>query len=213
MAGRSRHSPSGTADLDRLLAEVRACRLCEAHLPFGPRPVVQASATARLLIVSQAPGRKVHETGIPFNDPSGDRLRAWLDVDRAAFYDARRIAIVPMGFCFPGTGKGGDLPPRPECAPTWHPRLLPLLRDVRLTLAIGQYAQAGLLGARRGRSLTDTVQAWREHLARGVLPLPHPSPRNQLWLKRNPWFERELLPVLRERVAPLLEPPVTPRDA
>ena len=166
--------------------------------------MLQASATSRLLIVSQAPGRKVHDTGIPFNDVSGERLREWLGIDRDTFYDASRIAIVPMGFCFPGTGKSGDLPPRPECAPTWHPRLLPLLTQVRLTLAIGQYAQAGLLGERRGRTLTDTVLAWREHLARGVLPLPHPSPRNRLWLVRNPWFEAELLPLLRERVATAL---------
>jgi uracil-DNA glycosylase len=193
-----------TASLDRLLAEIRACRICEAHLPLGPRPVVQASATSRLLIVSQAPGRKVHETGIPFNDPSGDRLRDWLGIDRDTFYDAGKIAIAPMGFCFPGTGKGGDLPPRPECAPAWHPRLFPLLAEVRLTLAFGQYALAGLLGDRRGRTLTDTVLAWRGHLARGVLPLPHPSPRNRLWLTRNPWFETELLPELRQLVAAAL---------
>lgn len=193
-----------TESLTHLLNEIRACRICEAQLPLGPRPVVQVAATSRLLIVSQAPGRKVHETGIPFNDPSGDRLRDWLGVDRATFYDAQRIAIVPMGFCFPGTARSGDLPPRPECAPAWHPRLLPLLERVRLTLAIGQYAQAGLLGARRGRTLTDTVLAWREHLAHGLLPLPHPSPRNRLWLKNNPWFEQELLPVLREQVANLL---------
>ena len=164
----------------------------------------QARASSRLLIVSQAPGRKAHLSGVPFDDVSGDRLRAWLGVDRATFYDAQRIAIVPMGFCFPGSGRGGDLPPRPECAPTWHPRLLPLLTRVRLTLAIGQYAQAGLLGERRGRTLTDTVLAWRTHLANGVLPLPHPSPRNRLWLTRNPWFESELLPELREHVATLL---------
>ena len=190
--------------MNRLLAEIRACRLCEAHLPLGPRPVLQASATSRLLIVSQAPGRKVHETGIPFNDPSGDRLRDWLGIDKPTFYDAGRVAIVPMGFCFPGTGKGGDLPPRPECAPAWHPRLLPLLKQVQLTLVIGQYAQAGLLCVARGTRLTDTVQAWRDHLAHGRLPLPHPSPRNRLWLTRNPWFETELLPVLRERVAAAL---------
>ncbi|HWX65257.1 MAG TPA: uracil-DNA glycosylase family protein [Rhodanobacter sp.] len=190
--------------LDRLLVDIRACRLCEAHLPLGVRPVVQATSTSRLLIVSQAPGRKVHDTGIPFNDVSGERLREWLGIDRDAFYDASRIAIVSMGFCFPGTGRGGDLPPRPECAPTWHPRLLPLLRQARLTLVIGQYAQAGLLGVPRGTRLTDTVQAWRKHLAHGRLPLPHPSPRNRLWLVRNPWFETELLPVLRERVAAAL---------
>ena len=190
--------------VDKLLAEIRACRICAAHLPLGPRPVLQASATSRLLIVSQAPGRKVHETGIPFNDPSGDRLRDWLGIDKAAFYDAGRVAIVPMGFCFPGTGRGGDLPPRPECAPAWHPRLLPLLKQVRLTLVIGQYAQAGLLGVARGTRLTDTVQGWREYLAHDRLPLPHPSPRNRLWLKRNLWFEAELLPVLRKRVAATL---------
>ena len=190
--------------LTRLLGEIHRCRLCAAHLPLGPRPVLQASSTSRLLIVGQAPGRKVHESGLPFNDASGERLREWLGIDRDTFYDATRIAIVPMGFCFPGTGRGGDLPPRPECAPTWHPRLLPLLRRVRLTLVIGQYAQAGLLGVPRGTRLTDTVLAWRAHLARGQLPLPHPSPRNRLWLTRNPWFETELLPAAREHVAAAL---------
>lgn len=184
----------------QLMARIRACRSCETHLPMGPRPVLQASPTARLLVVSQAPGRKVHETGIPFNDHSGERLRDWLGIDKTTFYDAGKIAIVPMGFCFPGTGNSGDLPPRPECAPQWHPQLLPRLQRLLLTLAIGQYAQAGLLAERRGRTLTDTVQAWRTHLERGVLPLPHPSPRNRLWLARNPWFEAELLPVLRQRV-------------
>ena len=190
--------------LEPLLAEIRACRLCAAQLVDGPRPVVQAAASSRLLIVGQAPGRKVHASGIPFDDASGNRLRAWLAIDRETFYDPRRIALVPMGFCFPGSSRNGDLPPRPECAPTWHPRVMPLLTHLQLTLAIGQYAQAGVLGAGCGRTLTDTMQAWRTHLARGVLPLPHPSPRNQLWLKRNPWFELELLPVLREKVAQVL---------
>jgi uracil-DNA glycosylase len=190
--------------LEPLLADIRACRLCASHLPDGPRPVVQATTSSRLLIVGQAPGRKVHASGIPFDDVSGDRLRAWLGIDRATFYDATRVAIVPMGFCFPGSGRGGDLPPRPECAPTWHPRLLPHLTLVQLILAIGKYAQTGMLGARCGGSLTDTVHAWRNHLAHGVLPLPHPSPRNQLWLKRNPWFESELVPVLRQRVMQVL---------
>jgi uracil-DNA glycosylase len=193
-----------TESLDKLLAEIRACRLCEAYLPLGPRPVLQASTTSRLLIVSQAPGRKVHMSGVPFDDVSGERLREWLGIDRDTFYDARRVAIVPMGFCFPGSGGGGDLPPRPECAPTWHPRLLPRLKQVQLTLAIGQYAQIGLLGASRAATLTDTVRAWRTHLARGVLPLPHPSPRNRPWVMHNLWFEQELLPVLRERVVALL---------
>lgn len=192
--------------IDKLLSEIRACRLCEAHLPLGPRPVLQASATSRLLIVSQAPGRKVHETGIPFNDASGERLREWLGIDRDTFYDVSRVAIVPMGFCFPGTARGGDLPPRPECAPTWQPRLLPLLKQVRLTLVIGQYAQAGILGVSCGTRLTETVQAWRDYLARGRLPMPHPSPRNRLWLVRNPWFETDVIPVLRERVVAALRP-------
>jgi uracil-DNA glycosylase len=193
-----------TESLTHLLGEIRACRICEAHLPLGPRPVLQASATSRLLIVSQAPGRKVHMSGVPFDDVSGERLREWLGIDRDTFYDAHRVAIVPMGFCFPGSGGGGDLPPRPECAPTWHPRLLPRLKQVQLTLAIGQYAQIGLLGASRAATLTDTVRAWRTHLARGVLPLPHPSPRNRPWVMHNLWFEQELLPVLRERVVALL---------
>ncbi|WP_374014018.1 uracil-DNA glycosylase family protein [Pseudoxanthomonas koreensis] len=183
------------------MARVRACCLCQAHLPLGCRPVLQASPRSRVLIVSQAPGRKVHDTGVPFNDASGQRLRQWLGVDPAAFYDADRFAIVPMGLCFPGTGKSGDLPPRPECAPTWHRPLLAHLQQVRLTLAIGQYAHAGVLVGRRGRTLTDTVHDWRQHLERGVLPLPHPSPRNRLWLQRNPWFEAEVLPELQRRVA------------
>ncbi|KZC17280.1 uracil-DNA glycosylase [Rhodanobacter sp. FW510-R12] len=190
--------------MDALLADIRSCRTCALQQPPGLRPVLQASTRSRLLIVSQAPGRKVEETGIPFNDVSGERLRDWLRIDRAAFYDADKVAIVPMDFCYPGKGKSGDLPPRPACAAIWHPRLLPLLTQVRLTLAIGQYAQAGLLGDVRGATLTDTVGDWRTHLERGVLPLPHPSPRNRLWLTRNRWFEAELLPVLRERVAAAL---------
>ncbi len=200
-------STTATRQMDKLLKEIRACRICEAHLLLGVRPVLQASATSRLLIVSQAPGRKVHESGIPFNDVSGERLREWLGIDRDTFYDASRVAIVPMGFCFPGSGRSGDLPPRPECAPAWHPRLFPLMRQVQLTLAIGQYAQVGLLGAARAATLTDTVRAWRTHLANGVLPLPHPSPRNRPWVMHNLWFEQELLPVLRERVADALNPP------
>ncbi|RAP59531.1 uracil-DNA glycosylase family protein [Oleiagrimonas sp. MCCC 1A03011] len=193
-----------SSSFEALLQEIRGCRLCAAHLPMGPRPVLQAAADARLLIVGQAPGRRVHESGVPFDDPSGERLRDWLGVDRDTFYDPNRIAIVPMGFCYPGTGSGGDLPPRPECAPTWHPRVLPLLGAVRLTLVIGQYAQAAVLGDARGANLTATVQDWRTHLEHGRLPLPHPSPRNNRWLKRNVWFAEELLPALRERVADAL---------
>lgn len=192
------------ADIQPVLADIAACRLCAEHLPLGPRPVVQAAADSRLLIVSQAPGRKVHATGIPFNDPSGDRLRRWLGIDRATFYDPHALAIVPMGFCFPGTGRSGDLPPRTECAPTWHPRLLPLLDKVELTLVIGMYAHKGMLGKRRQRTLTETVKNWEQFLADGLLPLPHPSPRNQMWLRRNPWFESELLPILQQRVATAL---------
>lgn len=188
--------------LDKLLEKVRACRVCEAHLPLGPKPVLRAGAGARLLIVGQAPGRRVHETGIPWNDPSGDRLRGWLQMDREAFYNERRVAIIPTAFCYPGTGKGGDLPPRPECAPLWHPQLRAVLPEIQLTLLIGQYAQAYYLGERRKKTLTETVRACHEYLPE-FLPLPHPSPRNQMWLKRNPWFEREVLPELRQRVAAL----------
>ncbi|MGH8041265.1 MAG: uracil-DNA glycosylase family protein [Rudaea sp.] len=189
--------------LDALLREIRACRLCEAYLPLGPNPVLRASATARILVVGQAPGTKVHASGIPWNDASGERLRAWLGVDRGTFYDESRIAIVPMGFCYPGRGAGGDNPPRPECARTWHPRLIPLLKKVRLTLLIGQYAQAYFLREQRKSTLTETVQAFNEYLP-DYLPTVHPSPRNQGWIKYHPWFERDLLPVLRERVLELL---------
>ena len=189
--------------LDSLLRDIRACRICEAHLPLGPNPVLRASTTARILVVGQAPGTKVHATGIPWNDASGERLRAWMGIDHDVFYDESRIAIVPMGFCYPGRGRGGDNPPRPECARTWHPRLLPLLKNVRLTLLIGQYAQAYFLRERRKGSLTQTVRAFDEYLP-DYLPTVHPSPRNQGWLKRNPWFEKKLLPTLRERVHELL---------
>jgi uracil-DNA glycosylase len=188
--------------LASLLTQVRACTLCAGHLPMGPRPVLQMHTSARILIAGQAPGRKVHETGVPFNDASGERLRAWLGISRDVFYDEKQVAILPMGFCFPGTGKSGDLPPRPECAPAWRAPLLDSLKNLQLTLVIGQYAQAYHL-PNAGATLTDAVLAWRDHWPR-VVPLPHPSPRNNLWLKRNPWFEVELLPMLRERVAQVL---------
>ncbi|MBS0194293.1 MAG: uracil-DNA glycosylase family protein [Proteobacteria bacterium] len=186
-----------------MLKRIRACRICEAHLPLEPNPVVRAGEHARLLIVGQAPGVKVHTTGIPWNDVSGDRLRGWLAMDRDTFYDEQRVAIVPMGFCYPGRGRGGDLPPRPECAPTWHPQIMPLLKEVRLILLIGQYAQTGYLGTLRRENLTETVRNARDYLPR-YLPLPHPSPRNQMWLRRHPWFEAGILPLLRERVAAAL---------
>jgi len=185
--------------LQALLGEVRACRRCEPHLPLGPRPVLRAQAEARVLIVGQAPGTRVHATGIPWNDPSGDRLREWLAVDRETFYDEQRFAIIPTGLCYPGRGRSGDLPPRPECAPTWHPRLRALLPNVELTLLVGQYAQAYYLGVRRKTTLTATVHAWREYLP-DFLPLPHPSPRNTRWLQLNAWFDADVLPELRRRV-------------
>ena len=191
-------------DLDRLLRDARACRVCEADLPLGPRPVLRAGVNARLMIIGQAPGTRVHETGIPWNDPSGERLRQWLDLDPERFYDQNKIAIVPMGFCYPGREpKGGDKPPRPECAPLWHPPLRAALQQVGLTLLVGLYAQRHYLGPRRKASLTETVRAWRDYLPE-ELPLPHPSWRNTAWLKRNPWFEAELVPDLQGRVAALL---------
>ena len=186
-----------------LLTQARACTVCAPHLPHPPRPVLRASPTARLLIVGQAPGRWVHETGIPWNDPSGDRLRLWLGMTRETFYDESRIAIVPTGLCYPGTVKGSDLPPRPECAPLWHPQLRAAMPAIQLTLLIGAYAQAWYLGARRGRTLADTVAAWRD-VAPDFLPLPHPSPRNRAWFKRHPWFETDVLPMLRKRVGDAL---------
>lgn len=186
------------------LVAVRACAHCAAHLPLGPRPVLRARASARLLIVGQAPGTRVHETGIPWNDPSGDRLRRWLGLDRDAFYDEARIAIMPMGFCYPGRDKrGGDAPPRPECAPLWHPRLRPLLPNVELTLLVGRYAQAYYLGKTAKGSVTDTVRAWRDYTP-AFIPTPHPSWRSTGWLNRNPWFERQIVPALRARVRDLL---------
>lgn len=190
--------------LERVIAEVGACTLCARHLPLGPRPVVRGSTGARLLIVSQAPGTRVHFTGLSFNDRSGDRLREWLGISRAAFYDERRVAIMGMAFCYPGVdAKGGDLPPRPECAPRWHPSLLEHMPGLELTLLVGSYAIDYYLGRRAKRSMTETVQAWRDYLPK-FLPLPHPSWRNTHWLQRNPWFAAELLPELRRRVRKLV---------
>jgi uracil-DNA glycosylase len=185
-----------------LLRDVRRCTICSEHLPLGPRPVLQLLPQARILVAGQAPGRKVHESGVPFDDASGDRLREWLGLTPEVFYDPRRVAILAMGFCYPGTGKAGDLPPRPECAAQWRDRLLGHLRKLELTLVIGQYAQAYHMPD-AGDTVTSTVQSWRRHWP-GVVPLPHPSPRNNIWLRRNPWFESELLPRLRKRVAQVL---------
>lgn len=189
--------------LEALLAEVRACRACEQSLPLGPRPVLRAGAAARVLIVGQAPGARVHASGIPWDDASGNRLRTWLGADSSSFYDDSQFAIIPMGFCYPGRGSGGDMPPRSECAQLWLGSLLEKLPDIRLTLLIGQYAQHYFLGSSRKRSLTETVGAWQEY-APTFIPLPHPSPRNQPWFQRNPWFESDVLPMLRARVESLL---------
>ncbi len=188
--------------LAKVQAEVRACTLCAAHLPHGPRPIVRGKQSAKLLIISQAPGTKVHNTGLSFNDRSGDRLRDWLGIDRDTFYDEARVAIMGMGFCYPGVnGKGGDLPPRKECAPLWHPKLLPLYTNVELILLVGSYAVSRYLPERKA-TLSDTVAAWRAYGPR-FLPLPHPSWRNTGWLKNHPWFEEDLVPHLRKRVAKL----------
>lgn len=181
--------------LQQLLGEVRACQVCPATLPPGANPVVRASSSARLLIIGQAPGTRVHASGIPWNDPSGDRLRDWLQLDRTQFYDERHIAIIPMGLCYPGKGRSGDLPPRPECAPRWHALLLEQMPHIRLKLLIGKYAQDYYLGSQR-RSLADTVRDYRHYLPE-FFPLPHPSPRNLRWFRNHPWFEAEVLPALR----------------
>lgn len=191
---------------DALLKEVRGCSVCAAHLPLGPRPVVRMQRSATLLIIGQAPGTRVHETGLPWNDRSGDVLRGWLGMDRAQFYDENRIAIMPMGFCYPGVNpKGGDNPPRPECAPRWHARLLAHLPDIRLTLLVGQYAQKQYLGPRCGTTMTETVHRFRDYLPDAYFPLPHPSWRNLGWQKKQPWFATETLPALRDAVGRALD--------
>ena len=201
--------PEVSDELDALAVRIRACRICVESpigkpLPHEPRPIVVPSSTARILIAGQAPGTKVHASGIPFNDASGDRLRSWLGVTRDEFYDAGKFAIAPMGMCFPGQdGRGGDLPPRRECAPAWRAPLMTLMPQIDLILAIGIYAQAWHLGQRTGQSLTDTVREWRAIMGDGkqwIIPMPHPSWRNTGWLKRNPWFETDLLPFLKAEI-------------
>jgi uracil-DNA glycosylase len=194
-------------NVDDLLSDVRNCRIC-ADLPLGPRPILQVSRRAKILIAGQAPGRITHHKGIPFDDPSGNRLRDWLGITRDEFYDASKVAIVPMGFCFPGTkkigtGKGGDLAPRAECAEKWSQPLLNQLPNIELTLIIGQYAQNWHIDDGKKIKLTDRVAMWRNYMPER-LPLPHPSPRNNLWLKRNPWFEEDVLPMLKNRVTDLI---------
>jgi uracil-DNA glycosylase len=194
------------AILDTVLADIAACRACAGELPHEPRPVVRVFPETRLLICGQAPGRRVHQSGLPFTDPSGDRLRTWMGVDSETFYGDRRIGVAAMAFCFPGTDpKGGDYPPPRRCAELWRPRLLAQLPNVELTLLVGAYAQAWALGDRAKGSLRDTAAAWREYLP-AYLPMPHPSWRNTAWLKRNPWFEAEVTPYLQDRVAAILAP-------
>ena len=187
-----------------ILSEARACTICK-DLPLGPRPVFQISPTVKILIAAQAPGICVHESGRPFTDPSGDRLRDWMGIDETIFYDPKRIGILPMGFCYPGTGKSGDLPPRKECAPAWREGLLATMPEIKLTLVIGQYAHKWHLADRQKKTLTETVKSWREFEDQNIIPLPHPSPRNNIWLKKNPWFEEELLPVLKSTVSKHLD--------
>lgn len=191
--------------LSSLATEIRACTHCEPMLECGARPVLQVDSRARILIAGQAPGSKVHQTGVPFDDPSGERLRDWLTLSREEFYDPSKVAILPMGFCYPGKGKSGDLPPRPECAPLWRERVLASLKKIELTLLIGKYAQDWHLDHPKS-TLTERVKNWRSEWPR-VVPLPHPSPRNNIWLRRNPWFEEELIPELQARMRDLLGKP------
>ena len=190
--------------LDKLLSEIRSCRICERDLPLGPNPVLSASTKSRIAIIGQAPGTRVHNTGIPWNDPSGVQLRAWLDVSDELFYDNRSFAITPMGFCYPGKGRSGDLPPRPECAHAWHEKLMKQLPNLELTLLIGQYAQRYYLGDMARNTLTETVRNFEDYYPK-FIPLPHPSPRNRLWIKKNPWFEEEVVPFLKKSVSQILK--------
>jgi uracil-DNA glycosylase len=188
--------------VDDLLHEIRACTVCTDYLPSGPRPIVQLSATAPIVIIGQAPGRLVHASGIPWQDPSGDRLRSWLGLSAEEFYDPKQVALVPMGFCYPGSKKSGDNPPRPECAPLWHDRVLAQLPNDRLEIIIGAYAQRRYI-ADKGKNLTETVANWRHYLPTQIV-MPHPSPRNQAWFKNNPWFETEVLQAVQQRVCDVL---------
>lgn len=182
-----------------LLFQIRNCTVCAAHLPLGPRPIVTAHQQAKIILIGQAPGTKVHQTGVPWDDPSGKQLRKWLGVTDEAFYDETKIALVPMGFCYPGKGKGGDLPPRPECAPLWHEALWRSMPKLKLIILIGAYAQNYYLGKTAKKNLTETVKAYRQYGPK-YFPLPHPSPRNRFWLSKNPWFEKEVVPGLQELV-------------
>lgn len=185
--------------MEKILKEIKQCAVCKEYLDLGPNPVVVANPKSKILIVGQAPEKRVHESGIPWDDPSGVQLRKWMGVDESVFYDATRIAIVPMGFCYPGKGKTGDLPPRPECAPLWHQALLEQMPSVELTLLIGQYAQKYYLGQAKKKNLTETVKNYKAYLPTQI-PLPHPSPRNRFWLSKNPWFQESVVPELQKRI-------------
>ncbi|WP_040491214.1 uracil-DNA glycosylase family protein [Xanthomarina gelatinilytica] len=190
--------------MKNLLKDIRQCTICEAHLPLGPRPIVSAHKDSKIVIIGQAPGLKVHTNGIPWDDPSGKQLRKWLDVTDELFYDETKIALVPMGFCYPGKGKSGDLPPRPECAPQWHQKLLDQMPNLQLVILIGMYSQKYYLKEKAKRTLTETVAEYKTYLP-NYFPLPHPSPRNRFWLTKNPWFEKEVIPELQEKVSQILE--------
>lgn len=190
--------------MKNLLKDIRQCTICEAHLPLGPRPIVSAHKDSKIVIIGQAPGLKVHTTGIPWDNPSGKQLRKWLDVTDELFYDETKIALVPMGFCYPGKGKSGDLPPRPECAPQWHQKLLDQMPNLQLVILIGMYSQKYYLKEKAKRTLTETVAEYKTYLP-NYFPLPHPSPRNRFWLTKNPWFEKEVIPELQEKVSQILE--------
>ncbi|MEQ8744105.1 uracil-DNA glycosylase family protein [Parasphingorhabdus sp.] len=187
--------------IEDLLSSIRSCTLCNG-LPLGPQPIIQAAHSSRILVAGQAPGSRTHEKGVPFDDASGERLRHWMGIGRTDFYNPNNLAIVPMGFCYPGTGRSGDLPPRPECAKQWRASVLDRLPDLELTLIIGSYAMDWHLG-KQSRNLTETVRNWNDNWPK-ILVLPHPSPRNNLWLHRNRWFEEEILPILRNRIASIL---------
>ncbi len=189
--------------IKKLLEEIRGCKTCEQYLEFGVRPIIAASSTCKIMIIGQAPGRIVHATGIPWNDKSGDNLRNWLAIDKSTFYNADLIALMPMGFCFPGTGKTGDLPPRPECAPLWHQKLLASIPNLQLILLVGQYAQNYYLGNKAAHTLTETVHQYKKYLPR-YFPLPHPSPRNNIWQAKNQWFGSDVLPELKTKIKSIL---------
>ena len=187
-----------------LLTEIRSCSICSSYLPLGPRPILSAHPNSRIVVIGQAPGTKVHETGVPWDDPSGERLRSWMGVSQESFYDNEKFALVPMGFCYPGKGKSGDLPPRPECAPQWHEIVLASMKNLKLTLLVGSYAQDFYLKNDKPKTLTETVANWPKFMPK-YFPLPHPSGRNNIWMKKNPWFEESVVPNLKQIIAGMLD--------